>query len=379
MGGLELLLLGLLPLGLLALLPESGSDGDTGEDAPPEEPRENADAQDLLDSSAPAAPPDPATADDIAAPPAEDDIAPASAIWPEEDWPTNVGAEDEGAEVDEPASDWPDPNDPAPEPPAQPAEALPASETPEEEPGRIEIAVAGGEAGTGPEETTEDAQEYAREHGAAEDRPEDYRPKEDWSEEDWPEEDWPEFALAPRPGADGAILGTRGADTLAAGDVGAEMHANWTPDLATPQGSDLFVWRDDGQADTLAGGAGDDRLILARGDTATGGGGANVFEVWNDPGSPQPPALLTDFTPGTDRLDIVTKISEAAHPDCGAWEWDRGIRAAVFQTAQVEILRDPVAGLTEIRVNGTAAAHLAGTPAITEADLRLLAFWDVRS
>jgi hypothetical protein len=192
-------------------------------------------------------------------------------------------------------------------------------------------------------------------------------------------EEWPDFALAPRPGQGGVVTGTRGADTLVAGDGGAEMHANWTPDLATAQGSDLFAWRDDGQADTLTGGAGDDRLILAHGDTATGGGGANVFEIWNDPASPAAPAVVTDFTPGSDRLDIVTRISEADHPDCGSWEWDRAARAALFETAQVEILRDPVAGLTEIRVNGTAAARLPGAPPIAVSDLRLLAFWDIRS
>ena len=52
----------------------------------------------------------------------------------------------------------------------------------------------------------------------------------------------------------------------------------------------------------LQGGAGDDTLIASHaGDTLTGGAGKDVFQL---PYAPNSPVHVTDFTPGTDVLDL---------------------------------------------------------------------------
>ena len=349
MGGLELLLIGLLPLALLALAPDGGQavDSDEADAAEVESSTDPAcgTGTDLLSVAARNEAPGPGLTDgteaddadlgatDVAVPTVtgtlaagEADLAPRSGIWPETEWP----------ETRQHETAWRDP---------------------------VSVPAAEGQPGDG---------------GAASPVPPGHPPvKGDPA-------DWPEFDRDARTADRVFNAGSHGPDTLIAdtpveGVGGYLLHANWTAELATAQGSDLFAWRDDGVPDTLIGGEGDDRLVMARGDTASGGGGANVFEVWNDPDSPHPAAVVTDFTPGTDRLDIVTRIDEAAHPDCGAWDWDRAVGAAHFATADLEILRDPDTAVTEIRVNGTIAAQLHGAPAISAADLRLFAFWDIHS
>ena len=176
---------------------------------------------------------------------------------------------------------------------------------------------------------------------------------------------------------DDTLLGGAGADTLYGGDGANVIRASYDPNLEIAQGCDLFEWRDNGLPDLLEGGAGDDRLIFARGDTATGGGGSNVFEVWHDPWGSLPAAVVTDFTPGQDRLDLVVRIDEADHPDCGAWGWDRAVQAAHFEGVEPTIHPDEAAGHTEIRLGEQTLARLTGTPAITAADIRLFAFWDI--
>jgi hypothetical protein len=352
MGGFELLLLGLLPLALLAAV----TDGDTatadeGATEPEAEAAPDADAPaDLLAAAPDGVPPATETAEGGTRPATAS--GPVSALWPEAEWP---------------APGWPEADWPEEEAPAELSRQDPAAP------------VTGSAAGIVPADLSPRGSDGAGPDGAGPEGTAGDLPAQDWAAEDWAAEDWPEFAQDPASGAGEVLRGTRGADTLVAGDGGARLWANWTPDLAVAQGSDLFAWRDDGAADSLTGGAGDDRLVLAHGDSASGGGGANLFEVWSDPASPLPPARLEDFTPGTDRLDIVVKIDEAEHPDCGAWDWDRDTRAALFPAARVEILRDPAADLTEIRIDGQPAAHLAGAPEVTRADLRILAFWDVHS
>lgn len=178
---------------------------------------------------------------------------------------------------------------------------------------------------------------------------------------------------------DDTLLGGAGPDTLRGGAGNNLLHASYSPELELAQGSDLFAWRDNGLPDILEGGAGDDRLILARGDIATGGGGANVFEIWHDPASAQPVALIADFNPAADRLDVVVRIDEAAHPDCGAWAWDRAVQAAAFETARIDVATDHDTGRTEVLVDGEVVARLLGAPPLDPATLRVFAFWDIRT
>ena len=176
---------------------------------------------------------------------------------------------------------------------------------------------------------------------------------------------------------DDTLLGGAGSDTLTATAGDNVIRASWDLNLEVSQGSDLFAWRDNGAPDILEGGAGNDRLIFARGDIATGGGGANVFEVWHDPASTQPCAVVTDFDPSADRLDVVMRIDEGDHPDCGTWAWDRSVQASVFEDARIEITADPATGRTEIRVDGEPVARLLGAPEVPADRVRVFAFWDI--
>lgn len=176
---------------------------------------------------------------------------------------------------------------------------------------------------------------------------------------------------------DDTLLGGAGSDTLSAPAGNNIIRASYDLNLELSQGSDLFIWRDNGLPDILEGGAGDDRLIFARGDVATGGGGANVFEVWHDPGSAQPSAMITDFDPGKDRLDVVMRIDEADHPDCGTWAWDAEVEASVFEPARPEIAVDAETGRTDVLVDGETVARLLGAPQLTAEQIRIFAFWDI--
>ncbi len=389
MGGFELLLLGLLPLALLAAVSDTDPAADTedasdaveagdgaGEErvAPGAAPHGETRASLLDDDDAPAPWPSPMTEDAASRTltATEEPHGPASAIWPESDWPDAAPA----------AADMPHPGH---------TEHLSMAQNLAGAEGMMQDHADRGPhgAGTSGRETAADgasAAELAPAAAAGTDdagdgpaQPAVHRSTTGQHGGAWPAQDWPEFALATATDDETVLHGTQGADRLVAGDGGAVLHANWTPELVSGQGSDLFAWRDDQTPDTLIGGASDDRMIFARGDSATGGGGANLFEIWNDPGSPHPPARISDFTPAGDRIDIVMKIDEAAHPDCGTWDWDRSTGAALFEAAQVEIRRDIAANLTEILIDGVPAAHLAGAPAVSEGDLRILAFWDIHS
>ena len=109
-------------------------------------------------------------------------------------------------------------------------------------------------------------------------------------------------------GADSdTLVGGEGNDTLSAGegddllsgDEGADLLMGGDGDDRL-EGANL-VDGDDGGTDTLNGGEGDDVLVLGAGDVAHGGEGADSFLLgdWIDEGDP---AIITDFTPGEDRL-----------------------------------------------------------------------------
>jgi Ca2+-binding RTX toxin-like protein len=121
---------------------------------------------------------------------------------------------------------------------------------------------------------------------------------------------------------DDAVIGDTGADDLDGGDgddllVGGEVFSRdlTTAELAAMRdaaaaGGDAvlpddidYAVTDDGDADTLTGGAGDDTLILGDGDTASGGDGDDLFyllgAVYADP------AQMMDFDAADDTLTYV--------------------------------------------------------------------------
>lgn len=84
-------------------------------------------------------------------------------------------------------------------------------------------------------------------------------------------------------------VGGSGNDTLIANDLGCTLNGGIGND-------------------TLTGGAGNDRLIGGKGvDTMTGGGGADIFAFSTGDSSTATGShdLITDFTPGTDQLDLT--------------------------------------------------------------------------
>ncbi|WP_192931093.1 calcium-binding protein [Gemmobacter serpentinus] len=111
------------------------------------------------------------------------------------------------------------------------------------------------------------------------------------------------------------ISGGQGADSIDGGAGNDTLYGS--DDLAVMQDwSPMSTWEslhDDGAADTLAGGAGDDRLVLSSGDTGIGGAGADLFEVnANAPdyhhtgeiSSSIGPTHIADYDPGEDRITI---------------------------------------------------------------------------
>lgn len=121
----------------------------------------------------------------------------------------------------------------------------------------------------------------------------------------------------------------KGADWI---DGGNGDDTIWSSGEQDPQGGDVdgyFFNRDvDDAADTLFGGAGDDEIQLSNDDRATGGSGADTFIAYSKTqGSRGALPVITDFTPGEDRLEVVVE------PASINGFWDSG--DAMFSTAEV--------------------------------------------
>lgn len=157
-------------------------------------------------------------------------------------------------------------------------------------------------------------------------------------------------------GGDDVLEGNTGDDTLN-GDAGNDSLAGGgdTDTLFGGAGNDtLSVDRLDGDAnwsrgdaESLDGGAGDDRLIFSMDDTATGGEGADQFQMVTD--TTGDAAHVTDFTPGEDILEIYTLFLEGS----GA--------------PTVSVVANEDAGITTVSLDGTATVTLDGI--FTEDDL----------
>jgi len=130
-------------------------------------------------------------------------------------------------------------------------------------------------------------------------------------------------------GAD-TLLGGSGADTVAGGaddDIVFGGNVAGTPlrfedfkslrdgaaleDLLNAEGSDPVPLVDDGQADTLNGGAGDDLLILGAGDVADGGEGTDIYAILEDQAEAESLAAIPALQDG-ETVAIIAEEDGAA-------------------------------------------------------------------
>ena len=152
-------------------------------------------------------------------------------------------------------------------------------------------------------------------------------------------------------GGDDHILGGYGADVLR-GDAGDDVinHLGRAEEQ-TGQERHEFAWHIDNDADSLAGGAGNDTLIMDRADSATGGDGMDTFWVYFDGASGSGAADIGDFTTGEDFLR-VTLNPDLNHGDLAV---------------DVMPSDDGADGL--VTVNGETVAILRGAPDATVDDV----------
>ncbi len=95
------------------------------------------------------------------------------------------------------------------------------------------------------------------------------------------------------------------------GDQFFQMFATWTGSTSGGGETTGQTLTSPGPNSTLAGGAGDDVLIASQGgDTLTGGAGADKFVL---PSEPWAPVKITDFTVGTDKLDLTALFQAAGY------------------------------------------------------------------
>ena len=112
-------------------------------------------------------------------------------------------------------------------------------------------------------------------------------------------------------------------------------------------------------ADTLAGGNGDDTLLLGRGDTGTGGSGADLVQLdnrWRDTGGV---FTVTDFNSDEDQLQLLY------HP---AYSVDTG--AEIPPDITLQPTSDGTGTL--VLLNGTVVAELQGVTDLTAEDITLV-------
>lgn len=141
-------------------------------------------------------------------------------------------------------------------------------------------------------------------------------------------------------GAD-SLLGGGGDDTLSGY---SDTHA-----------SESSLTANDG-ADTLSGGDGNDTLIIGHGDTATGGAGADRFEIEHQWADGTAAVTITDYTFQTDQLEL----HYAPHFDANGVE----IPPVVNVTYS--------AGVSVISMDGVVVANVQGTRAVGLAEVVLV-------
>ncbi|WP_299370074.1 calcium-binding protein [uncultured Tateyamaria sp.] len=119
-----------------------------------------------------------------------------------------------------------------------------------------------------------------------------------------------------RSGDDVVVGGELIADPLTNAQLRALLDGADVDDLFPDETSPLAEMRDDGAADTLAGGNGNDLLILGAGDEATGGRELDAFAVIADQDdSDLGPAVINDFnSPAGEGIALYFRADETVEP-----------------------------------------------------------------
>lgn len=148
------------------------------------------------------------------------------------------------------------------------------------------------------------------------------------------------------------IAGGAGADLLAGGDgndviSGFAFSGGAAPGMTAPDG-----------ADQLFGGAGDDQLILGRGDRATGGAGADSFEMDARWGDGSAAFTISDYQQGEDRL--VLHYAPQPDPD-----------SSDTTTPEISVQLSADGQSSLVLMNGTVIAMVEGVNDLTLADITL--------
>lgn len=134
---------------------------------------------------------------------------------------------------------------------------------------------------------------------------------------------------------DDYLLGGFGEDQMDGGD------GNDTLDGTFTAGDSSFGPYDEDSADTLAGGDGDDHLFLGEGDTGIGGNGADLFESGAYIESDTEAAVVTDFNPNEDQIQVSVDLQATPQPNITVVDFADGTGADIL-----------VDGTTVLRVTG---------------------------
>jgi Ca2+-binding RTX toxin-like protein len=162
---------------------------------------------------------------------------------------------------------------------------------------------------------------------------------------------------------DDSLGGDAGNDTLEGGSGADILSGGLGDDLIsgfTAQGGGTAQMNAPDGRDQLFGGAGDDRLILGRGDSATGGAGADIFEMdarWRD-GTDA--FVITDYQAGTDSL--VLHYAQSYDPN-----------TSLPLTPLLTVQNTPDGLSSQILLNGNVVAVVEGVPDLDPALVTLQA------
>lgn len=187
---------------------------------------------------------------------------------------------------------------------------------------------------------------------------------------------------------DDQIDGGAGADTLRGGDGADSLHGDAGADrLSGDLGNDLMAGGDGADSliggggddtlsgysythsseasltgidgvDTLQGGDGNDTLIIGHGDFATGGSGADRFELESQWADGNGVAIIADYVSGTDQIQLHYK----AHYDASGAEIPPVLNVQFNSSATA----------TEVRLDGVLVASIMGNTAVPQGDITLV-------
>lgn len=153
-------------------------------------------------------------------------------------------------------------------------------------------------------------------------------------------------------GGDDALIASDGAQSLSGGDGDDTIRAN-SEDSFPGNHTALAEHYIDASVDTLEGGAGDDALVLAHGDIATGGADTDHFTVFSEPGHAMGPAVITDLDPS-----IGESVRLSLDGGAVTFEGEDATDPSYDLTDRITV--DETGGDSTILVDGEAALLVAG-------------------